>query len=258
MYQEVKTSVSNTLKDLYLQTNEVLKIWKSIPIETHDVLKNVWTEAKLKLRDFLDDLNDLHVVKEDWDEFQKFLEDSYESNEFYTKDITEFVLNIIDQLSLRNHIESLPKIVNEMWQVMGETGKSLRDGILWIVEKIKTSYAQFMEQINSLLETDIMEQVSNFMEAGILKYDSFVKTLHLNFINYVEKAWMKSMRKLNDFWKSLLKSMEPSFLRFIHYAETFVWKVGGEVIDFFYARTNELTESPYFNLFSSFTQEVDK
>ncbi|XP_077295548.1 apolipoprotein lipid transfer particle [Arctopsyche grandis] len=257
MYQQIKGSITQSLRDVYSHTSEILLLIKTIPMEVHEALKNVWSDARPRVKDLLTDLNDLHVIKDDIDEFHIFLNESYDANEFYVKNIVEFTMNIIDQLSLRNQIESLPGMVKELWQLMGDTGTSLRESILWIIDTIKSSHGQLVERINKLLEADFMDQVSDFIEAGILKYDSFVKQLHLSFIHYCETTWANASAKLKIFWTNFLKTIEPTYLQLAHYIETFVYQFGQEILDFFYARTYELTETPFFSKLTELSRDID-
>lgn len=78
----------------------------------------------------------LKVIEEDLEELQVFLNNSYHANEFYIRDIVGFVIYVFDELSIKSHIESLPAIVSEIWEVMGDTGKKIQKSILWVIEKV--------------------------------------------------------------------------------------------------------------------------
>ncbi|GBP16851.1 Apolipophorins [Eumeta japonica] len=255
---EIKSSAVYTLKQMYIQINETLTILKEAPMEAHLALKNVWTDAKPRIKDFLDDLNDLHVIKDDLDEFELFLNTSYNDNDFYVKDIVEFTYYVLDEMAIRNHLESLPGIVNDMWGMMGNTSKSIKDSLIFVVDTIKKAYANFLEMANKVLEADLMELVSERLEAAILQYDNFVRDLHMKLLEYWETTWVNATGRLMRYWKDLLKSMEPLFFKFLHYTESFVFTVWRSVMDFFYNRTHELTDSPYFNYVSTFGHEMDK
>jgi hypothetical protein len=41
--------------------------------------------------------------------------------------------------NFRGHFESLPEILNEMWEVMGESGEAIRKSLLWIIETVSFS-----------------------------------------------------------------------------------------------------------------------
>lgn len=80
---------------------------------------------------------DLKVVEKDIEELKLYLEDSYKANEFYIRDIVDFIMRFVDELAIRPHLESLPKIFNEIWEVMGDSGKKIQKGIIWVIEKVR-------------------------------------------------------------------------------------------------------------------------
>lgn len=79
---------------------------------------------------------DLRVVQDDVGKLYNFFNRSYFSNEFYIRDVVQGIKTVIDDLSLRAHLDSLPAIVSEMWEIMGDTGKKIEKGILWVIEKV--------------------------------------------------------------------------------------------------------------------------
>lgn len=258
IFTEVKSTVVYSLKTLYSQINDTLVILKEAPMEAHLALKNIWSDAKPRVREFLDDLNDLHVIKDDLDEFEKFLNQSYNSNDFYVKNVVEFTYNILDEMAIRNHLESLPGIVNDMWGMMGNTSRSIKDSLTYVVDTIKMAYTNFLQSVNKVLEADFMELVSGRLEAMILQYDNFIRDLHMKLLEYWEVTWVNATSRLATYWHELLKSIEPLFFKVLHYTESFVFTIGKGVMDFFYDRTQELTDSPYFNYVSTFGHEMDK
>lgn len=82
----------------------------------------------------------LKVIQEDIDEFKIFLNSSYHANEFYVRDIVGFVMYAFNESSITSHIESLPAIVNEIWEVMGDTGKKIHQSINWVIEKVSVCH----------------------------------------------------------------------------------------------------------------------
>nr|CAD7457747.1 unnamed protein product [Timema tahoe] len=95
---------------------------------------------------------ELKVIADDFEEFKLFLNNSYNANEFYVRDIVGLATYVIDEFSLRRHIDFVPGIVNEMWDIMGESGKAVHKSILWIIEAIKTSYQKAVAFINGILK----------------------------------------------------------------------------------------------------------
>lgn len=79
----------------------------------------------------------MRVLKDDADVFVKYLNESYDSNEFYLKDISNFINSVIDEMSIRSHVESLPAVLGEIWDAMGESGKVIRQSISWIIETVR-------------------------------------------------------------------------------------------------------------------------
>lgn len=86
----------------------------------------------------------LKVLKEDFEEFMEYFNNSYEANDFYIREIVSVFVYISDELSLKSHFENLPVIVNEIWEKMGESGKKIHKSILWAIEKVKISFFSFL------------------------------------------------------------------------------------------------------------------
>ncbi|XP_047539341.1 uncharacterized protein LOC125072709 [Vanessa atalanta] len=258
IFGEIKSQALYTLKLLYSQVNETLVIVKEAPMEAHLALRNIWSDAKPRVRDFLDDLNDLHVIKDDLDDFERFLNESYELNDFYVKDIVEFTYYVLDEMAIRNHLESLPGFVNDMWGMMGNTSSSIKESLTYVVDSIKMAYSNFLDSMNKFLEADLMELVSEKLETMILQYDNFVRDLHMKFLDYWEETWVNATTRLGKYWHDLLKSIEPLFFKMLHYTEAFVVTIWRGIMDFFHERTHELTDTPYFNYVSTFGHEMDR
>lgn len=258
IFSEVKATAVYTLKSVYGQINETLVIIKEMPMEAHMALRNIWSDAKPRIRDFLDDLNDLHVIKDDLDEFEHFLNQSYSANDFYVKDIVEFTYYVLDEMAIRNHLESLPGIVNDMWGMMGNTSQSIKQSLTYVADTIRNAYSNLLQSVNKVLEADFMELVSERLEAMIMQYDNFVRDMHMRLLEYWEVTWVNATTRLYNYWHDLLKSIEPLFFKVLHYSESFVVAIWKGLMDFFYNRTQELTDSPYFNYVSTFSQEIDK
>lgn len=258
IFSQVKAQAVYTVKLLYSQINDTLVILKEAPMEAHLALKNIWSDAKPRIRDFLDDLNDLHVIKDDLDDFELFLNASYNNNNFYVKDIVEFTYYVLDEMAIRNHLENLPGIVNDMWSMMGNTSRSIKQSLTFVVDSVKMAYSKFLQSMNKFLEADFMELVSDKLEAMILQYDNFVRDLHIKFLNFWEETWVNASSRFSIYWHNLLKSIEPLFFKILHYTESFLVTLWKGVMDFFYNRTQELTDNPYFNYVTTFGHEMDK
>lgn len=202
--------------------------------------------------------SDLKNLEEDFEHLKIYLNDSYNANDFYIKDIVGFGIYFIDELSLRSHIESLPNILNEIWEIMGESGEALRNSLIWLIETIKNAYNKVSEFIAAVLRGDSVSQVANVIEKLIERYDMFIKDLHVSFIKYMENLWNSIASSLSQQWYRFQRLMEPLFIRFVHYLETALWKASKEVLDFLYDRKKEIITSPFFDRFTNFTQDIDK
>lgn len=200
----------------------------------------------------------MKFLEHDFEDLKLYLNDSYNANDFYIKDIINFGIYVIDELSLRSHIESLPNILNEIWEIMGESGEALRNSLLWLIETIKNAYNKMSEIMVAVLRGDSLSQAANIIEKLIKKYDIFIKDLHVSFIKYIENLWDTIFSSISEQWYRFLKLMEPLFIRFIHYLETLVWKASKEMLDFLYDRKKEIITSPYFDRFTNFTHDIDK
>lgn len=44
-------------------------------------------------------------------------------------------------MCFRDKMGDLPKIVSELWQVMGETGESIRQSILYLIDTVSFTYS---------------------------------------------------------------------------------------------------------------------
>ncbi|XP_034189232.2 apolipoprotein lipid transfer particle [Osmia lignaria lignaria] len=256
---DIITSVKKTAMDAYDGLNNDADSWKQyIKSETVNIISDVWSDAQEDLEEFLDDWNNLKELQKDLDELKVYLNDSYNANDFYIKDVVALGLYVVDELSLRSHIQSLPNIVNEIWEIMGESGEAIRNSLIWLIETIKNAFNKVSEIVAAILRGDSISQVANIIEKLLEKYDKFVKDLHVSFIKYIENLWVKISQSISQQWHRFLLMIEPLFIRFIHYLETVVWKASKEVLDFLYDRQNDLIASPYFDRFTNFTQDIDK
>ncbi|XP_012534919.2 uncharacterized protein LOC105835859 [Monomorium pharaonis] len=256
---DIITIIKTTFNNMYESMDNDIDNWKHyIKNEVKSTILDVWEDAHEDISGFLDDWNDLKILESDFEDLKTYLNNSYNANDFYIKDIVGFGIYVIDELSLRSHIESLPNILNEIWEIMGESGEALRNSLLWLIETIKNTYNKLSEIAAAVLRGDSLSQVANIIEKLIEKYDIFIKDLHVSFIKYIENLWDTIFSSISDQWYRFLKLMEPLFIRFVHYVETLVWKASKEMLDFLYDRKQELIASPYFDRFTNFTHDIDK
>ncbi|XP_030377336.1 uncharacterized protein LOC115626195 [Scaptodrosophila lebanonensis] len=256
---ELQQKINAVGNSIYSSFSEGIDFWiKSLYTESLEAVGVVWETAKAYNKEFIDDVGELSVLEEDLKDLRLFVNQSYEANDFYIKNVVNFTLTILDELAIRDHIESLPKIFTELWQAMGDSGKALRNSIVWLIETIKSTYNNLLDAVGRFFHGESLHYVSTLMTKGIEKYDKFVKDLHISFIKHIENLWHKFEDLATNYWKGVLKRIEPHMFKFISYIETKAWDLSKEVFDFIYKRTNELAESPYFNKVSSFTQDVDR
>ncbi|KAK2581438.1 hypothetical protein KPH14_005113 [Odynerus spinipes] len=256
---DIVDTVKTTIVEMYEGVNKDAEYWKHyIKSESVSIISAVWDDAQEELQEFIDDWNDLKQLETDFEDLKIYLNDSYNANDFYIKDIVTFGLYVVDELSLRSHIQSLPNILNEIWEIMGESGEAIRNSLLWIIETIKNAYKKVTEIIAAVLRGDSISQVANIVEKLIEKYDMMIKEIHVSFIRYIENLWDNISSSISQQWYKFLRLMEPLFIRMIHYLETMLWKLSKEVVDFLYDRKNEIIASPYFDKFANFSQDIDK
>lgn len=106
--------------------------------ETMETLNGIWQDAKPQVQQFLDDLKNISIIEQDFEEFKVFLTNSYEENQFYIKDIVNITLTIFDELALKSQLQTLPKIFQELWSMMGDSGEKIKKSIFWVIEEVSS------------------------------------------------------------------------------------------------------------------------
>ncbi|KAJ8978166.1 hypothetical protein NQ317_004215 [Molorchus minor] len=256
---DVQSGIRGHILQLYLDALEAINNTKQyIRAETADAINGVWIDSKPKIQQFLIDLRNLAVIEEDIEQLKIFLNNSYYANDFYIKDITNITVTMFDELALKSQLQTFPKIVQEIWSVMGESGQKLKKSVLWVIEKIKTYYKSTTDFIHGLLNGDPVEHISRGLEKLVEKYDAFIKSVHVTILQYMESLWSQTYALIVEHWHKTLAAIEPTFLKFIHYLESMLWNTGKEFLDFLYLRKNEIMESPYFVKFTEFSHDLDK
>jgi hypothetical protein len=64
----------------------------------------------------------------------------------------------------------------------------------------------------------------------IILYLQFIKDLHVAFIKQVENLWNKLSTFLLYHWHHFLQTIEPTFIKFLHYLESAIWKASREIL----------------------------
>ena len=98
---------------------------------------------------------------------------------------------------------------------------------------MKTSYNDTVDTFNKLVQGNLTDYVTHFLNNVIENYDRFVKNLHITFMNSIEAMWDNIAQALANYWSRILESIEPQILRSIHYVETTLWTVSAEIFGMF-------------------------
>ncbi|XP_011308401.1 uncharacterized protein Apoltp isoform X2 [Fopius arisanus] len=257
--KDIADNIRGAMADFYTEFGKDLDYWKYyIKSESVSAINEIWDDAKDDLRGYINDWENLKELDDDLERLKIYLNDSYNSNDFYIKDLVALGMYVVDELALRKHIESLPNIFNEIWEIMGESGEAIRKSLVWIIEATKDAYKKLCEMVSAVLKGESFSQIAQIIEKMVEKYDKFMKDLHVSFIKYINHLWNNVSIAINRQWNRILEAMEPLFIRVLHYLEAVLWKASKEILDFLYDRRNELIKSPYFDRLANFTQDVDR
>ncbi|KAF5274562.1 hypothetical protein FQA39_LY07174 [Lamprigera yunnana] len=256
---DIKDSIRATGLEIYKDILEKIDYWKQyIQSETTDAITDVWQDAQPDIKQFLNDLEQLKTIEDDIEDLQRYLHEAYTANEFYIRDVIDYLVIFIDELSIKSQIEYLPQIFNEISEIMGASGEEIQKRIKWVIETIKTYYKRTFEFVNGLVQGNALEYLSEALSKVFEDYDNFVKELHVSFIRYIELLWKQTYTMAVDNWYTILAAIEPTVIKLLHYLETIAWNASEEFLDFLYNRRNEIIQSPYFGKFASLTSDVDK
>lgn len=140
MRKQIQENIKEFLASRYTAVSEEIDYWvKTIYTESVDTVNDVWSDAKVYTEKFLDDLSGLQDIEEDITNFRIFLNDSYNADDFYVQSFVNFTMGILDEMAIKDRFESIPKIIREMWQALGESGQALKKSILWLIESVSFS-----------------------------------------------------------------------------------------------------------------------
>ncbi|XP_076260910.1 apolipoprotein lipid transfer particle isoform X2 [Rhynchophorus ferrugineus] len=249
---------SNALQMYYGALDEINNTRQFMRAQFVDSVDGIWQDARPFVNKYLVDLRNLTVIEEDFGYLKLFLNASYHNNEFYMKDISTVILNLFDDLSLKSHLQSLPKIIQELSAVMGASGNNIKKSITFVIEKIKLYYNTTTTFIHDLINGDPVKHLTEMLEKVVDRYDVFIKNAHVAVLQYMEKLWSETYNLIVQNWHQTLAVLEPTFLKFIHYLETIAWTTGKDFLDFLYIRKNKIIESAYFMEFTKFSRDVDR
>lgn len=257
--KEVKETIKNFMTARYNALAEELDYWvKTFYQETKDTIQGIWEESTPFTKELLEDLSAVKDMDEDLSAFRNFLNDSYYADDFYIQSCINYTLTILDELAITDHLQTIPKIFKEMWEVLGESSMAFKNSVLWIVDtvrnsraqhcficlltsyiakQIKASYKESVEMFNQIMQGNSLDHLTKFLEIIVEKYDRFVKDLHVTFMNYIESMYDNLVRTVSVYWNRVLQNIEPQIIRSIHYVESVLWGISTEIFGekFFYS-----------------------
>ncbi|XP_060856834.1 uncharacterized protein LOC132934536 [Metopolophium dirhodum] len=251
----LRTSVNRTW--CYIQ--DTTEFWTHyIKSQTVETANGIWADTKPEIQEFLNDISNFHVLEEDLAYFRKVFNKSYNANEFYLKDIHGLYIAMMEDMSFIDTMGSLPQIVNEIWTALGDTGQTIRKSIVWFIDNIKMAYEEFGKMLKRLMEGEAFVYVSDFINSSMVKYDKLIRDVHISFIRYVESMLEESSNTVAAYWSNVLKTIEPTVVQIFHHIEAVFVSATKHVIQFLYARQQELMQSPYYAHTQNMTQDLDK
>ena len=135
--KEVRETIKNFMMARYNALSDELDYWvRTFYTETLDTIKGIWDESTPFTKDFLEDLTAIRDMDEDFMEFRIFLNDSYYADDFYIQSFINYTMTILDELAITDHLQTIPKIIKEMWEVLGESSMAFKNSILWIIDTV--------------------------------------------------------------------------------------------------------------------------
>jgi hypothetical protein len=136
--KEIKSNSREFLAARYQAMADELDYWiKTIYTEFRDIVSDIWDESSSYTAEFREDLAALKDIDEDLSAFKNFLNESYQNDDFYIQSLMNYTFTVLDELALSNHIQAIPMIFKEMWEVLGESSTALKNSILWIVDMVR-------------------------------------------------------------------------------------------------------------------------
>ncbi|KAK9498025.1 hypothetical protein O3M35_003911 [Rhynocoris fuscipes] len=259
IYSEIMDLMQSSTNYIWNYAIETANFWTQyIRMESMDTLTDIWYDARPVLQDFLIDIRDLKHLQQDLKYFEKLFNDSYDANEFFMQDIYSMYQALTEEISFRDKMSHVPKIVNELWEVMGETSETIRQSVLWAVQSLKSIYEKIVEFLNGLATGETMDMISQYLQKIAAKYDKIIKDMHIKFLNYMEELWNETGNVIAQYWMKTLRTIEPAFIQLAHHIEAFFWQGSKRVIEFLYEKQSELMKSAVFRSNSNFTKDLEK
>jgi hypothetical protein len=136
--KEVKETIKNFMTARYAAIADEMDYWvKTFYTEALDIIGGIWSESKAYTQDFFDDLSAVKDIDEDLSAFRVFLNDSYYADDFYIQSFIMYTMTVLDELAIADHLQTIPKIFKEMWEVLGESSVAFKNSILWIIDTVR-------------------------------------------------------------------------------------------------------------------------
>lgn len=130
--------MKNFMSARYKALGEELDYWvKTIYSEIQEIIRGVLIDSKPYAQEFINDFTSVKDIDEDLSAFKNFLNDSYYADDFYIQSFMNYTMTVLDELAITDHLQTIPKIFKEMWEVLGESSKAFKNSILWIINTVR-------------------------------------------------------------------------------------------------------------------------
>lgn len=141
MRKEVKNWIKDFTTGRYKAVADDLDYWlKTIYQETKESISDIYDNSEGHLKPFLEDLSAIKDIDEDLTAFRNFLNESYTADDFYIQSFMNYTMTIMTDLAITDHLQQIPKIFKEMWEVLGESSTAFKNSITWIIETVSSLY----------------------------------------------------------------------------------------------------------------------
>jgi hypothetical protein len=100
------------------------------------------------VQELINDLN-FQELEEDLIEFRSFLNESFYADDFYCQSLLTYAYQVLDDLAIKDHIQTIPKIFKEMWEVLGESSTAFKNSLSSIVATVRANFRKLNRKSNS-------------------------------------------------------------------------------------------------------------
>ncbi|XP_039297130.1 LOW QUALITY PROTEIN: uncharacterized protein LOC111054146 [Nilaparvata lugens] len=261
--KDIRAHVTNNLQVawdyVWTYASQTVEFWSEyMRSEAVETCADVWRDAKPLLQDFVADVADVRNFTNDFDYFKRNVDEAFEANEFYLRDAYNVYLSMIEEMSFQDRVGSLPKIVAELWQVLGETGETIRQSLVWTIESVRVSYEKLSAVVMRVARGDVMTSLSQFLSKVTAKYDRVVKDLHISVMSSLDRLWRDSGEWLHLHWSRALQYAEPTVIRLVHYVDSMAWEQSRRIFELFDRSQAELLQSDYFAKNTNLTRDLER